>query len=258
MRFNATTGLTPGQYEEVARLVGEAINWDLPNGRPHKLPLHRAVRVTLTYLRTNLTEEFLADSYDVSQKTISRIICHLTGLIGKVLAHFVPSWALVAQVVATQVVLLDGTLLPCWSWHDQHRLWSGKHKTTGHNIQVLCTLAGTLVWMSQPYDGSTHDAKAFADLKLATILNATNTIADKGYIGCKITTPIRKPAGANLTPAQQEWNTTIAGYRWIVERDNANIKTWRILFTDYRRPLRTFTETYTTVRALQFFRNSFD
>jgi hypothetical protein len=34
----------------------------------------------------------------------------------------------------------------------------------------------------------------------------------------------------------------------------ANLKTWRILHTDYRRPLATFTDSISAVIGLQFYR----
>ena len=37
-------------------------------------------------------------------------------------------------------------------------LYSGKHKTTGVNIQVACNLAGRLAWISDPIDGRRHDS----------------------------------------------------------------------------------------------------
>jgi hypothetical protein len=44
--------------------------------------------------------------------------------------------------------IVDGTLLPCWSWKDRPKLYSGKHKTTGVNVQgnqlrgrVTCVVA---------------------------------------------------------------------------------------------------------------------
>ncbi len=39
------------------------------------------------------------------------------------------------------VYLLDGTLLPCWSWADHPELYSGKHQATGYNVQVALALA---------------------------------------------------------------------------------------------------------------------
>lgn len=41
--------------------------------------------------------------------------------------------------------------------------------------------------------------------------------------------------------------------RYLIEQTIANLKTWRILHTDYRRPLATFTTTISTVIALHFF-----
>ena len=53
--------------------------------------------------------------------------------------------------------ILDGTLLPCWSWDGHKELYSGKHKTTGMNVQVACTIYGKLAWISDPVNGSRHD-----------------------------------------------------------------------------------------------------
>ena len=39
----------------------------------------------------------------------------------------------------TAQLIIDGTLLQCWSWKDHSELYSGKHKTTGLNVQVACT-----------------------------------------------------------------------------------------------------------------------
>jgi hypothetical protein len=52
---------------------------------------------------------------------------------------------------------VDGTLLPCWSWAGHKELYSGKHKTTGMNVQVACTIYGKFAWISDPVNGSRHD-----------------------------------------------------------------------------------------------------
>ncbi|MWV75156.1 hypothetical protein GRS83_10575 [Rathayibacter rathayi NCPPB 2980 = VKM Ac-1601] len=39
-------------------------------------------------------------------------------------------------------------------------LWSGKHSTTGVNVQVACDLIGRLAWISDPVDGHRHDIAA--------------------------------------------------------------------------------------------------
>ena len=52
-------------------------------------------------------------------------------------------------------------------------------------------------------------------------------------------------------------NTQVNSIRYQIERTIAHLKTWRILHTDYRRPLHTFAETTTTVIALEFYRTAF-
>lgn len=47
---------------------------------------------------------------------------------------------------------VEETLLPCWSWKEASGLYSGKHKTNGHNIRVVA--------ISDPLPRSTHDKKA--------------------------------------------------------------------------------------------------
>jgi hypothetical protein len=42
-----------------------------------------------------------------------------------------------------------------------------------------------------------------------------------------------------------------------VERAVAQLKTWRILFTDYRRPLETFASSFRAAIGLYFFKESF-
>jgi hypothetical protein len=44
--------------------------------------------------------------------------------------------------------------------------------------------------------------------------------------------------------------------RYVVERAIANFKTWRIMHTDYRRPLSTFAQTISVVVGLYFYRMS--
>jgi hypothetical protein len=49
---------------------------------------------------------------------------------------------------------VDGTLLPCWSWAAHPGLYSGKHKKTGMNVQVACTVYGRLAWISDRFQGA--------------------------------------------------------------------------------------------------------
>ena len=58
---------------------------------------------------------------------------------------------------------MAGTLLPRWSWASHPELYSGKHKTTGMNVQVACTLDGNLAWISDAVSGSRHDSYCLSE-----------------------------------------------------------------------------------------------
>ena len=84
-------------------------------------------------------------------------------------------------------------------------------------------------------------------------LDPGNWIGDKGYIGNDMITPIRKPVCRNLLNWEKEFSTQVNKIRYVIEQVIANFKTWRIMHTDYRRPLATFATTISTVIALHFY-----
>ena len=67
-------------------------------------------------------------------------------------------------------------------------------------------------------------------------------------------TPVKKPKGRDLHRSHAGYNTDVNRLRAVVERVIAHLKTWRILHTDYRRPLATFEETITATIGLFFYR----
>ena len=255
MRSHRTTGLSPEHFTELCRRVSRHIGWGAPKGRPRALALGAAVKATVMYLRNNLTQEVIAELLGVSQPTVSRAIAEIEPVISAVLAEYVPE---VAEASSGRVVVLDGTLTPCWSWADAPQLYSGKHRTTGHNHQVMVTLDGRLLHVSDSLPGRTHDTRAVRDTDLLEVLDTANTIADKGYLGTGILTPVRKPPGGELSEGQKDFNAQINSLRAVVERAIAHLKTWRILHTDYRRPHRSYPTAFNTVRALHFFQLSYE
>ena len=148
-----TTGFSRCEIEDLCALVAE-IESSIPveNRRdwPPILGLGNSVVVTLTYLRRNRVQWELAETYGVSQATVSRAITSITPLLARALARYVPT---AEELRPDRQYIVDGTLLPCWSWASEPGLYSGKHKTTGMNVQVVCTLEGELAWISDPVAG---------------------------------------------------------------------------------------------------------
>ena len=50
-------------------------------------------------------------------------------------------------------------------------------------------------------------------------------------------TPVKKPTYRDLLDWEKTFNTQINKIRYVIEQIIANFKTWRIMHTDYRRPL---------------------
>lgn len=247
-----TTGFSRDQIATLCSMIAERFPRPARRrGRKLALGLFKSVVVTLCYLRRNRVQQELAELFGASQPTISRTIALYTPILGEFLAEWVPT---VEDLDPDRQLIVDGTLLPCWSWADHPELWSGKQRTTGLNVQVACTLGGTLAWVSDPTPGRTHDARAIRESGLLDEDTRPEHLGDKGYIGLGMITPIRKPPGGELHDWQKQFNTSVNSIRCQIERTIANLKTWRILHTDYRRPLTTFPETITTVIALEFYR----
>ena len=121
------------------------------------------------------------------------------------------------------------------------------------NVQVACTLEGLIAWISDPIDGSRHDSYCLKESAVMDAVESGTWLGDKGYVGNDMLTPIKKPLGRDLLDWERDFNTQVNKIRYVVERAIANFKTWRIMHTDYRRPISTFTETISTVIALYFY-----
>ncbi len=155
------------------------------------------------------------------QPTISRYVAGLAPIVKAVLEEFVPSAADAIEIVKGRVVLVDGTLAPCWSYEEHQELWNKKHKTTGFNAQLISLLDGSAVWISGPLPGKTHDAKAFKETGAADIVKESGGgFGDKGYQGSGLV---------------------------------AHFKNWKIFHSDYRRPYSTYDDAFEAARGLFFF-----
>ena len=128
-----TTGLSAHQFAELTQWISQS--------KPlHTIPailgVAGSLQATLIYLRHNLPQAVIGELLGVSQPTVSRAVKTLTELVTRALDGYL----ITAEEVAPGCdYVLDGTLMPCWSWKAHPELWSGKHKRTGLNVQVLVT-----------------------------------------------------------------------------------------------------------------------
>jgi DDE superfamily endonuclease/Helix-turn-helix of DDE superfamily endonuclease len=252
------SGLSDEQLDELVARTEEIMEdrWDKETGRPKSLCLRDAVIVTCGYMRNNITEEVWAEIFGVSQPCISRYIKFLTPVICDAVDDFRPRAEEAAEATRGAIALVDGTLWPCWSWSGAKDLWAGKYKTTGHGSLVIANYDGDILYVSDPVTGNRHDMGKLADSESEKILRAAGGVfGDKGFIGTDyITTPVRKPEHRELYIREKEYNAEVSSHRAPIERAVAQLKTWRILFTDYRRPLETFRSSFNAAIGLYFFK----
>jgi DDE superfamily endonuclease/Helix-turn-helix of DDE superfamily endonuclease len=255
------SGLDSAQLDELEEMISDLLEepWDKGNGRPRELSLREALIVTSGYARNNITEEIWAEIFDVDQSTISRYITFLTPLIEQATEEFRPSAEEAADATRGAIALVDGTLWPCWSWAGERELWSGKYKTTGHGSLIITNRFGDITFVSEPDPGNRHDMAKLKESECEAILKAAGgVVGDKGFIGTEyITTPVRKPQDRDLYIREHDYNNQVSSLRAPVERSVADLKTWRILFTDYRRPLKTFLSSFHAAIGLYFFKLGF-
>jgi hypothetical protein len=82
-------------------------------------------------------------------------------------------------------------------------------------------------------------------------------IAPNAYLRVGTGPPVRKPEDRDLYIREHDYNNQVSSLRVPVECAVANLKTWRILFTDYRRPLKTFLSSFHAATGLYFFKLGF-
>src|SRR5919206_1067006 len=89
-----TTGFSRREIEDLCVLITE-IQESVPAADRREWPpilgLGNSAVITLTYLRRNRVQWELAETYGVSQSTVSRAIMAVTPLLARALARYVPT-----------------------------------------------------------------------------------------------------------------------------------------------------------------------
>ena len=251
------TGLGQEQVVWLYEQLDAMLDWDVPAGRPHALPLSVALVAVLFGLRQNLAGDVNGEIFGCSDSTLERYQEELEPLIDLVLS---PLYEEVRAQARREAVLVDGFVAPVGERDGRGDLHSGKKHVTGQNVQVVGTLGGRLADVGDPCPGSMHDSLAFVESGIAkrwedhVNRDVPQMTGDKGYQGTGINTPYKKPRGRELTEVRKSCNTDINRVRAAVERVIAHLKCWKILKTGFRRSLHEFPAVLLTVARLETFR----
>ncbi|MEV6332800.1 transposase family protein [Streptomyces sp. NPDC051909] len=204
----------------------------------------------LFLLRQNPVQEVAAELFGVSQSTVSRRWMALLPVVEKDLAGHVPD---PAEVSAGRIILADSTLVTTWNRRSEGaRLFSGKHRDTGFNLQVAATLAGDLRAVSAPVPDSRHDMHAWHQSSFPRAFAEREGIGDVGYVGSGLITPRRKPPGQERSAGDEAANRSLNTLRAAVERAIAHLKDWKIVATRSADVGTRFPDIVKAVTALDF------
>jgi hypothetical protein len=88
----------------------------------------------------------------------------------KTTAEFRPAAECAKAAARGQTVLVDGFLAPCQSWRGAPAF--GRASTSGFNSQIISSLAGDVVFVSEPVTGHNHDMTALSETETAEVIAA--------------------------------------------------------------------------------------
>lgn len=231
-------------------------------GWRHDLPLREAVVLVLIRMRQNLRQSVLGDWFGISQPVVSRIITEIRPVIGQICASGLGTFE---GALREGPVLVDGTVVPMWDWrHLGTSHFSGKHHTSGFNVQFTADLAGNLRAASCAVPGARHDSaaielagwdKILADVSADGVDNGV--LADNAYSKYTSLATRRKPPGAKEMPEHDaRFNHQISTLRAAVERCIAHVKNGKILTTGITDPLKNIPDIIQDTINLEAFRQA--
>jgi len=223
-----------------------------PIGSRCDLDMSDMLLITLLLLRHNLTEQVVADMWEISQPQVSVIKSTVESLIAMALSFI---GITLGEAAATRPLIIDGTFVPTGNRKATGRTnYSGKRHCQCLNLQVACDLQGRLIATSIPVPGARHDSAALHLTGWQEILLQATWLADSAYCATNAITPTTKPLSRNLTDTETQCNHELAHLRSAVEHCNAALKQWKILRTGYRRRLRDLPPLIALIIQLELFR----
>jgi DDE superfamily endonuclease/Helix-turn-helix of DDE superfamily endonuclease len=256
-RSKHMTGLEQDRVDWLYEQVAQVVEWDRSTGCPRVLPLRTAIVMVLFALRHNLSPDVLGELFGCGSTTIERYQDELEILVDVVLS---PLYDEIQKQARRGAVLVDGLVAPVGERDGTEDLFSDKKGFCGINIQFVATLSGQLADVGDPCPGARHDSRAFKESGIAErwaghyAEGGPGMIGDKGYQGCGIISPYKKPPKRELTAARKACNTALNRVRAAVERAIAHLKSWKVLKTGFRRSLEKFPAVLRTVARLEVFR----
>lgn len=213
----------------------------------HATP-HNMLCLTLYYIRHYLPYRFIADDFNMAEKTVDFIVGfvieqlhkHLTPLHIKFNASELQSQHNSNSQLPSAHLLIDSTFIAIHqpeNADDRKRFYHIKSFTRyALKFQIATDLHGFIVHVSDAVVGSVHDKRLYDSSSLIALVSENmKVIGDKGYQGCQhFFLPLKEPRDRELNDDEKTHNYKVDSQRALVENVFHRMKQYAILGDIYR------------------------
>jgi len=237
------------QEAEADRWAGKRRRREIGGGRKGWIPTAAdKLLFILVYVRQYPVQRVQAVLFGMNKSQADEWIHRLLSVLERALGHEValplrPGASmkeLLAQCPAL-VFWLDGTERPIRRPQDkegQKRYYSGKKKRHTVKNTVIADTRRRIVFLGETAEGKRHD-KRLAEDDAPPFPDKSRAGADTGYqgyhpLGVRVTTPLKKPRGGELTEEEKACNRRLSQQRVVVENALCGTKVHRIVHDPFR------------------------
>jgi hypothetical protein len=254
-KFRSLTSLEQIEYENLYDvfdiLVNEKLRTVTLKGqyrlfKTEKEPINSSLYGTKTkldfilmYLKENPNQAYHGQLFNISQSKVSEWVSYLLPVLEEALKKMgfmaQSGYEFKSPVKDSQYLLVDVTERQVprdIDYQNQQDDYSGKKKLHTMKNLAVCDEKGTIHFISDSYQGSTHDKSIWNEIEFD--FGELNVLADLGFLGAEneqpnVILPYKKPKNGDITTIQKGINKAIGSVRVKIEHVFSSVKRLKII-----------------------------
>lgn len=222
----------------------------------------------LMYLKENPNQAYHGQLFNISQSKVSEWVSYLLPVLEQALKKMglMPQSGYQFKSTAkdSQYLLVDVTERQVprdVDIQNQQDDYSGKKKLHTMKNLAVCDEKGSILFISDSYEGSTHDKSIWDQIDFE--FGEQNVLADLGFLGAEkeqpnVILPYKKPKNGEITSIQKDINKAIGSVRVKIEHVFSGVKRLKIIRNKIRlKTYETRNQVFKIAVALHNFRVQF-